>query len=300
MGLCISQPKADSWKEAQSHLKDIVHTDKIVAMRDRRGTHAYPFLVDNTKFWKVCLRKQVNHSRRTRRITMAQHFIPDDDYVVHPTRVVSLREAILLEFQWFGDGDLYNFIHSDAVASVKTVNAILKYTARCIQYVHSRGRVHLDIKPENILLLGTETRLCDLEFSNSGEPFRMRGTPLYIPQLCVCKRWYERVDIADAERSRRLDIYAFGKTILIVLYQCLSWQVLSKTQEELLEKMRIWAYDEVGMKQIVWATRRMAFSNITQWYEIGIRCCVDNHLDMMGFTPDHGIPTMDEIMKLVT
>ena len=98
---------------------------------------------------------------------MAQHYLPDEHFMVHPTRVVSLREAILFEFEWFGDGDLYSFIHSEYVTNLNLVHAILKYTARCLHYVHKNHRVHLDIKPENILLSGDQTRLCDLEFSNS-------------------------------------------------------------------------------------------------------------------------------------
>ena len=299
MGQLCSHSNTDSWHEAGTILKNIVNTEKIVPMKDRRGTHAYPFLVENTKFWKVCLRKKVNHSRRTRRVTMAQHYLPDEHFMVHPTRVVSLREAILFEFEWFGDGDLYSFIHSEYVTNLNLVHAILKYTARCLHYVHKNHRVHLDIKPENILLSGDQTRLCDLEFSNSGVPFRIRGTEIYIPHHSAYTKWYERVDIPDRERSRRLDVYAFGKTVLIVLYQCLARQCLTKTQHALLEKMKDWAYEEVSPGRLAWASRRLAFSNITPWYEIALRCTVDNHLDICGVRSEHEIPDMEQIVNIL-
>ena len=96
-----------------------------------------------------------------------------------------------------------------------------------------------------------------------------------------------------------MDIYAFGKTILFTIYQALVAMDLTPNQKKNLDMMFRWCHEEVPATSIVWAMRRLTFSNITPWYEIGIRCCVDNQLDMNGVKTTHPVPTIHDICALL-
>lgn len=101
---------------------------------------------------------------------------------------------------------------SDPVA----IAAIGAKLARAIGYLHSRGVVHGDIKPSNVVLQpGGSPQVIDFNLAAGEEPaFALRGTPAYMaPELLDLALGAPRVPV-DATRA---DIFALG-VMLIELF----------------------------------------------------------------------------------
>ncbi|MBM4049633.1 MAG: hypothetical protein FJ279_31445, partial [Planctomycetes bacterium] len=116
----------------------------------------------------------------------------------------------------------------------------LVQTCLALEYLHSRGLIHYDVKPENILVAdpngrpGRTVKLLDFGLCSS-QVVRVKGTPYYMaPEMLRG----ERVDI-------RADLYSLG----IVLYQVLTrrlpfrGQSASEVTQEHLHGLEIAAPD---------------------------------------------------------
>jgi serine/threonine protein kinase len=81
-----------------------------------------------------------------------------------------------------------------------------------LEYIHAQNVLHLDIKPQNILLSpGRQAKIIDFGFSirNNVEPnvFYNGGTPSYIPLEYI----------PNGKVGRPADVWALGITMLFVL-----------------------------------------------------------------------------------
>jgi len=92
---------------------------------------------------------------------------------------------------------------------LQTPLPVLLNLAGAIAFIHQRGYLHMDIKPENVLLHDSSTQVnvidCDLALRYEGEPVRLSfkpGTPGYLAPEVLS------TGVAD-ERS---DIFSFGVT----------------------------------------------------------------------------------------
>lgn len=99
-----------------------------------------------------------------------------------------------------------------------------------LAHVHDRGYLHLDFKPENVLVTKTyEPKICDFDLAirRPAHPKRasvLSGTPAYLAPE----------QIARAPVDERADIFAFG----ITAYEMLAGKkpVTGDTREEMLKK----------------------------------------------------------------
>ncbi len=107
---------------------------------------------------------------------------------------------------WFStdevDGpDLATFAKSHAL--LENLSALAD-VANALDYVHSRGLVHGDVKPTNVRVLGERAFLLDfgLAFARGEEVAGIRGTPAYLaPEV-----------LRGGKPDRRADLYALGVT----------------------------------------------------------------------------------------
>ena len=94
-----------------------------------------------------------------------------------------------------------------------TINcSILQDVIRGIEYIHQMNFVHLDIKPDNILIFETPKglvgKISDFGTTQFGkEGITADGTALYIAPECLNQNKY----------STKSDIFSFGRTIEVVL-----------------------------------------------------------------------------------
>ena len=98
-------------------------------------------------------------------------------------------------------------LHRDPFLTVN-VMPLMRQIAAAINYIHASGYLHLDIKPENILVTA-EGRVVVIDFDlavrRKHRPIRIRmlpGTPSYIAPEVILKHTVDE----------RADIYSFGMT----------------------------------------------------------------------------------------
>ena len=110
----------------------------------------------------------------------------------------------------------------DGALPLRDVNTILRDVARALEYAHSQGVVHRDIKPDNVLMAGSSATVADFGIAKAISASRTQvpggtltsagtsiGTPSYIaPEQAS----------GDANTDHRADIYAFG---------CMAYELLT-------------------------------------------------------------------------
>lgn len=73
-----------------------------------------------------------------------------------------------------------------------------------LEYLHSHGVIHNDIKPSNILLCGNRAVVCDFGIATIGSKLHYNGTPSYVSPDIMLRE----------NRSEPDDIWALGVTML--------------------------------------------------------------------------------------
>lgn len=83
--------------------------------------------------------------------------------------------------------------------------------AKALNHMHSRGLVHKDIQPKNILYIGQQGKITDFDtLSRSGAPFVRGGTVAYMPPECAQEPPPQTDDPS-------LDMFAYGVMLANVL-----------------------------------------------------------------------------------
>jgi|TARA_B110000858_G_scaffold198353_2_gene264213 serine/threonine protein kinase len=108
--------------------------------------------------------------------------------------------------------DLFEWVQQPF--SWETAAGYLTDVARGILWLHRHGIGHGDIKPENVVIGTENAMLIDFDFSVPFKEWHYCGTPYYIAPGNLIKKWKG----PNCDISRRMDVYAYGKTILTVLY----------------------------------------------------------------------------------
>jgi serine/threonine-protein kinase len=162
----------------------------------------------------------VNHERFRREIQVAAQ-------LQHPHIVPLLSAGEQGALIWYTMPFINGLSLRDALArgdrfAVRDVVRILHEVAEALEYAHSRGVIHRDIKPGNVLMQGTHALVTDFGVSkaiSAAMPLSgytsagmAIGTPAYMAPEQIA---------ADPAADHRMDLYALG----LLGYELLSGQV---------------------------------------------------------------------------
>ena len=136
-------------------------------------------------------------------------------------RVVRLHDVyetpkeIILVMEYAPGGDLQTLIDGDLVPLEGDVVHFVRQLVEGLAYLHERNIAHLDIKPQNLVMMGSfpdcDVKLCDFEISRvileGTEVREILGTPDYVaPEILH----YEPITLAA-------DMWSLGVTTYVLL-----------------------------------------------------------------------------------
>lgn len=136
-------------------------------------------------------------------------------------RVVRLHDVyetpkeIIMVMEFAPGGDLQTLIDGDLVPLEGDVVHFVRQLVEGLAYLHERNIAHLDIKPQNLVMMGTfpecDVKLCDFEISRvileGTEVREILGTPDYVaPEILH----YEPITLAA-------DMWSLGVTTYVLL-----------------------------------------------------------------------------------
>ena len=138
--------------------------------------------------------------------------LPACSFILAPTATEQLSESVVCTCIPFAGPDLFEWIQTPF--SWEQAVVYLVDIAKGITWLHKHKVGHGDIKPENVVVGKATAQLIDFDFSVSFENWHYSGTRYYMVPLDIVKSW--KTD--NSTSSQRMDVYAYGKTILTVLY----------------------------------------------------------------------------------
>ena len=159
-------------------------------------------------------RNELQILRNVHHVSLSKHLALRDLNLQQPSIIKLIHynaASLTLELEYIGP-DLSHFIDPQRVSQLSEdqQHRVWIDISHGINYMHSESIIHLDIKPENILLsAGGRAVLCDFGFSIRGAANTVRnssGTPCYIPPEYISRH----------RRGFPGDIWAFGVTLLFV------------------------------------------------------------------------------------
>ncbi|KAG7241437.1 hypothetical protein INR49_025637, partial [Caranx melampygus] len=128
----------------------------------------------------------------------------------------------LLDYQYCNGGDLAEYLHSKGTLSEDTIRVFLQQIAQAMKVLQSKGILHRDLKPQNILLCHPEGRrssstntcikIADFGFARHLQTNTMAatlcGSPMYMAPEVIMSQNYDA----------KADLWSIGT----IVYQCLT------------------------------------------------------------------------------
>lgn len=137
------------------------------------------------------------------------------------------------------------FVYCGRKFSLKSVLMLADQMLTRIEYVHSKGYLHRDVKPDNFLMgLGRKATQVYLIDFGLAKRYRDTGTHRHIPyrenkNLTGTARYASCNTHSGVEQSRRDDLESLGYVLLYLLKGSLPWQGLkAPTKKQKYDKIR--------------------------------------------------------------
>lgn len=150
-------------------------------------------------------------------------------------RLIDEEPAIFIEYvdsgslhDWIKDGRLYGGGREQALGRILDISI---QAAWALEYAHSRGLIHRDVKPRNILMTGDGTaKLTDFGLAAARGATSERGEPngpghsVVLPGLGLMTRSYASPEqVRGAELTNRTDVWSLGICLLEMFLGEVTW-----------------------------------------------------------------------------
>ena len=183
-------------------------------------------------------------------------------YVVELVESFVYKEFTVLVFEK-GEIDLLNYIKYNSISFEEQVKICIK-VVECVQFIHSQGVVHADIKLENVVMVNGEAKLIDFEYA-----FYSKNTSKSRNQLVGTKYYL------DPDLSEQMLIY--GKAIYNTVTDTYSVATLIY---ELTTKRSFRLPYKYGRKSSLIGNRYVLNSNILKILDKVLIFDVDKRIDL--------------------
>jgi len=120
-------------------------------------------------------------------------------------------------FDYYELGDLEKYVERGPALEGREIKQICVDIARALEYMHSLGMAHYDVKEANILLTRNQdgelcAKLGDLGFAKGADSYTGCGTPIYLPPEFWMAYPHQSGDFKLYD-GRRFDMWAFAVVI---------------------------------------------------------------------------------------
>jgi serine/threonine protein kinase len=170
-----------------------INTNEIVAIK----TVDLSLLTNKGKEYKdMILKRFINETKIIEGLNHV-NIIKYIETIVDPSK----RTKIYIIMEYCNEGDLCDYMKNNPGRNEKDINMLIKQLISGLDYLYSKGIVHRDIKPQNILLNNNVIKIIDFGFAkewrDQNEMFNtLCGTPLYIaPEIIFDKKYNIKADL---------------------------------------------------------------------------------------------------------
>ncbi|XP_037536623.1 serine/threonine-protein kinase ULK1a [Nematolebias whitei] len=144
------------------------------------------------------------------------------DNIVRLLDYQEMGGSVYLVMEYCNGGDLSEYLHSKGALSEDTIRAFLQQIAQAMKVLQSKGILHRDLKPQNILLchpegrrsssINTSIKIADFGFARHLQTNTMAatlcGSPMYMAPEVIMSQNYDA----------KADLWSIGT----IVYQCLT------------------------------------------------------------------------------
>lgn len=176
-------------------------------------TNKSKFYLETTdKLWKIHTESsayEIGHMFKNNRFIAS---IRTHKYILRPIKVVHLTATSIAIVMPLASEDLFGILSKPF--DLSWVSDQLMGIADAIHCLHDSGRAHRDIKPENIVKHEGKLKLIDFDFCYPLSMLAHCGTPYFNCPKTMTENWLVSVE----EKSKKMDVYGFGKLIMSILW----------------------------------------------------------------------------------
>ncbi|XP_059510873.1 serine/threonine-protein kinase ULK1 isoform X2 [Stegostoma tigrinum] len=133
-----------------------------------------------------------------------------------------MASSVYLVMEYCNGGDLADYLHSKGTLSEDTIRLFLQQIAGAMKMLHSKGVIHRDLKPQNILLSCTAGRKSNpsnirIKIADFGFA-RYLQTNMLAATLCGSPMYMAPEVIMSQHYDAKADLWSIGT----IVYQCLT------------------------------------------------------------------------------
>lgn len=212
MGCLVSLPQTPVPSDIEYRRLCTVAQQTLIPLKTLNTKKSYFYRDRREHLWKLRKDRHVEELREVYHNNMRAFLLPANHFLLQPMAIHKLTKTAFAIKMRHANTDLYEFM--DKSFDVRDITKALRDVAEAIHWLHGRHLAHRDIKPENIVRHKGRWKLIDFDFCSPIEHFVHCGTECFACPPDVTKNWPGSL----SDSSKRGDVYAFGKMILMILW----------------------------------------------------------------------------------